>query len=231
MRWLLLMLFTVNICYLLWMVLTPTPGAGPSGGATDVSEPDRGVSYPVHLPRAPSYPATPGAQVHAVQDLACVQIGAFPDQDSRIQASELWSDYQPQPLERWLEDATLYRVHMVATDDTGQEFLGQIRRDLADAGVAVDSFLITDGDLAGNVSFGLFRQQVNALALQQELAEAGIDAEIVREREGQPALWLELRYEQGDGSPAQVLELGDLNADLQLTENLCETIAPAGHFP
>jgi len=235
MRWVLLMLVTVNACYLLWMVLTPTPGALPSGQAANEREQDRGVSYPGHLPQVPTpgatSPAAADAQMIADQGLSCLQIGAFPDQDSRVQASQRWSAYQPQPLERWPGDALLYRVHVSAGDVSGPDFLAEVRQALTDAGVTADSFLITEGDFAGYVSFGLFRQQDNALALQQELAGAGIDAELAREHDGQPALWLELRYERSGGSPVQAPELSELHADLQLTENLCETIAPAGHFP
>lgn len=212
-RWFLILLLTLNVCYLLWGVLRPTPGQElPPQQRADHSQ--AGEAYSV------SPLATPDTRY------VCAMVGPFPDEALREQAIGLWAAHEPRALSRPEAGEALYRVHVTTDGDDRSAHLSDVREQLQAAGLDIGSFLITDGQLAGDVSLGLFRQHENAVDIQQRAADAGVTATIHEEREEHASLWLQLRIDQPDGTPLSTEELQDLHEGLQYTENLCETIAP-----
>jgi len=212
-RWFLIMLLTLNVSFLLWGLLRPTPGQDLTlqqrTGHTQEGEADSIESMPAS-----------GLQY------VCALVGPFPDEVLREKAIQRWTTYAPRPMSRPEAGEALYRVHVPAGSDDQSEILSEVREQLQSADIDIGSFLITDGQLAGDVSLGLFRQHENARVIQQRVADAGIPATIHEEREEYTSLWLQLRFDSSDSVPLSIEELRDLHEGLQYTENLCETIAP-----
>lgn len=216
MRWFLIVLLTLNVCYLLWGLLRPTPG---QEAAMELAADRTQVGQ--------AYPVTPLVTPSDLSDSrpVCALIGPFPDESLRELAMERWATYEPRALSRSEPGEVFYRVHVSATEEGPDILLSSVRERLQGAEPDIGSFLISDGQLAGDVSLGLFRQHSNAVDVQRRASEAGVSAILHEEREESATYWLQLQFDTTQ-VPLSAGELRELDEDLQYTENLCETIAP-----
>ena len=115
-----------------------------------------------------------------------------------------------------------YRVYMPPfTSDTAAR---QTLANLLEHGV--DSFLITDGDLARGISLGVFSQQNSAYRLQEELAAEGYATNIQEIVRSNTEFWVVVQSLTAASLEALWQALLIDQPGLKQSENLCEIVAP-----
>lgn len=115
-----------------------------------------------------------------------------------------------------------YRVYMPPfTSDTAAR---QTLANLLENGV--DSFLITDGDLARGISLGVFSQQNSAYRLQEELAAEGYATNIQEIVRSNTEFWVVVQSLTAASLEALWQALLIDQPGLKQSENLCEIVAP-----
>lgn len=169
MKYLLLSLLLLNLLYALWQlqekpaaVVMEAPAVAASASARSAAVSANDAAAQASLPLDPT--------------ALCVTLGQFA---ARAQAQSLRQrllalDLQSRVLERKRETSTEYWL-VLAVVGTEQQALMQLSA-LQEQGV--DSFLITRGQLAGNLSLGVFAQEGNARARQQQLQVLGRDVRL-----------------------------------------------------
>lgn len=115
-----------------------------------------------------------------------------------------------------------YRVYMppFTSDTAARQTLANL---LANG---VDSFLITDGDLARGISLGVFSQQNSAFRLQEELAAEGYATNIQEIVRTNTEFWVLVQSATDAALEALWQSLLEEQPSLKQSENLCEIIAP-----
>ena len=115
-----------------------------------------------------------------------------------------------------------YRVYMPPfTSDTAAR---QTLANLLENGV--DSFLITDGDLARGISLGVFSQQNSAYRLQEELAAEGYATNIQEIVRSNTEFWVVVQSLTAASLEALWQALLIDQPGLKQSENLCEIVSP-----
>ena len=115
-----------------------------------------------------------------------------------------------------------YRVYMPPfTSDTAAR---QTLANLLENGV--DSFLITDGDLARGISLGVVSQQNSAYRLQEELAAEGYATNIQEIVRSNTEFWVVVQSLTAASLEALWQALLIDQPGLKQSENLCEIVAP-----
>jgi hypothetical protein len=153
----------------------PRAGPGPAGGdaragaadsAATSGAPVIAASPPVPLPPPPS-PAALGVVLRAA---GCAEIGPMSEQDAvRVQ---VMLDAVVQDLivtTQRAEDITSWWVYLAPSSAD----IARRVADLRERGVS-DLYVMPDGQWKGAISFGLFRQEELAVALQKTIAQKGV---------------------------------------------------------
>lgn len=127
--------------------------------------------------------------VNADIEQRCYSVGPFKDENDakflgiRAEAlgfsSEMRSLETGASIENW--------VHIPPLSNRQQSL--QLLRELQGRGI--DSYIITQGDLAEGISLGLFRNQTSAKNLTKKMRDLGYDVVIREVRRGEKELWLE----------------------------------------
>ncbi len=161
--------------------------------------------------------------------LYCVQLGAFKDLAdvndfiaSYGASMEVALDVQQQAAK------PQYRVYLPPSEsrDAAINAIGQLRAILSANNLMIDSFLISQGDLANGIALGLFSEQANAANVKSQLETIGYDVliqEVASVREELNVVIAELESEaifQGHW-----VEIQRARPYLRAVEKLCETIA------
>lgn len=120
-----------------------------------------------------------------------------------------------------------YWVH-IPPRPTRKEAVGLLRQLQADN---IDSFLITEGDLANGISLGFFTRQSSAQKLNQRRQTQGYDVQIKVVPRVRSQLWL-LYDVQSYGEFTQILwkKVQQGNNGLERHKNSCDRIASADYF-
>lgn len=169
MRYLFLSLLLLNILYALWELQERS--VIPALISTDSAVSSSPVS--VHDAPAPVQNPVPVPGVsgdHIEADALCVTLGRFAGEAEaqllrqRLMALDIGSQIQ----KRDLVTSTEYWLVMPVVAVDRQQGLAQLAA-LQDQGI--DSFLITRGEFAGNLSLGVFSRKENALARQEQLRD------------------------------------------------------------
>lgn len=129
-------------------------------------------------------------------------------------------------LELGGEPQLLQRVYLVPPESVAADvFVSELNAAVQLAGYDIDSYLVADGVLAGNISLGLFADATNASRVHAQLEMLGYQPVIAPESRTVLRDWLQLWY-QGLSEPVlQTLQDQIRMMGLAITENLCETIA------
>ena len=107
---------------------------------------------------------------NAESSVACLAIGDFQNvTESNALVSELRLQGLQARIELLEQIESEYRVYMppFTSDAAARQTLANLM------GNGIDSFLISDGDLAQGISLGVFSAQPSAFGLQEELASGG----------------------------------------------------------
>jgi hypothetical protein len=231
-RWTVLLLLTLNVSYLLWSLLSPEPV---------VQSP---TPWPDSVPALEVLPdnvvaresvSDSGSVPDAVPRIAsCWRIGPFTEPQQRAAFVESRLAGIPSAV---LEEEQLlegdWRVFLPPADS--REAAIALRESMqsvaAEAGESLESFVMTDGPLENGVSLGLFRQEDNARSLASRAEALGLEVGVERESMLRPVEWVEVMVLPGWMDESRRSGLASYTAGLQVTENLCQTIAPQPYFP
>ncbi len=243
MRRLVLLLLTVNVCYLLWSVLTlNAPEVSPVAWPDEVSSlrmlpPDQSVSDAQEAVRndllTTSVSGVAESEPQAVLG-QCWRIGPFTSSELRSSfVRSRLADVAVAVIERQQESAGGWRVFLPPAEDraAASALRESFRAAAAEAGEELDSYVMTAGDRANAVSLGLFTQEQNARNLQARVVAFGMDALVEQEVSTRTVEWVELFASREWMNEARRSGLAAYAPDLQVTENLCQMIAPEPDFP
>jgi len=158
-------------------------------------------------------------------NFACLAIGDF---ENITVSNALVTELRQQGLQARVELQeqleSEYRVYMPPfTSDAAAR---QALVNLLESGI--DSFLITDGDLAQGISLGVFSLQNSAFRLQEELASEGYATNIQETVRSNTEFWVVLNSATSSELEALWLTLLNTQPSLKQSENLCQIIAPFG---
>ncbi len=169
--------------------------------------------------------------VESVQsvDLYCVQLGAFRDLADVNDFIASYGASMKVALDVQQQTAKpQYRVYLPPSEsrEAAINAIGQLRAALSANNLVIDSFLISQGDLANGIALGLFSEQANAANVKSQLQTIGYDVlihEVASVREELNVVIGELGSEaifQGHWA-----EIQRTRPYLRAVEKLCETIA------
>jgi len=206
-RALIVLLLVLNVGVALWWLLRdPAPVASP--------EASPGVAR-LQLVDAPSAgaggdpsPAPPPASVVVTQ---CHSFGPFEDEATLEKAQSRLQPVVAQLQRRttWAGTARNWRVYLPAFADIAAA--ETVANDIAEAGF-LDYYVLRDGEQAGSVALGLFRNEAPARERQAALAAAGFDAQVAPVGAGPPRYWLDIGAGEFFDAPvfAEVVGAGGL---------------------
>lgn len=170
MRFVFLFLLLLNVLYALWQL-----------------QDDRAAQVLYDTADAPleQLPSTTGAQTLVPSNRAntlvspaslCVNLGSFPSRDKaeqlrqRLLALSIQSEVISRPVADTLDYWLIFPVQGGESEAISRLKLLQAQ--------GIDSFLITQGPLAGNISLGVFSREDYALARQAQLQAQGYSVEV-----------------------------------------------------
>lgn len=159
------------------------------------------------------------------ESLACLAIGDFENiTDTNVLVDELRQQGLQARVELQEQIESEYRVYMppFTSDTAARQTLANL---LANG---IDSFLITNGDLAQGISLGVFTQQSSAFTLQEELASEGYATNIQETILSNTEFWIVIRSATSLELEELWLTLLNSRPSLKQSENLCQMIAPEG---
>lgn len=240
MRWILITLVTLNVCYFLWQWLQDDGGSPrypelPAAPMVELLEQDGALRGDEASEEVAGQRQDPERSVAGDLASRCARVGPFRDEQARRHFRQVLGDDLPIALQRAEQvDETRFRVYLPPFESrqVAAEANTDLRQALDSEGLSIESFVITSGELADGISLGVFRERDNAAQLRRRLRELDHPVRVREEQSTETVYWLVVK-----GGPA-VVELNQrwaaLSAEydtLQVTENLCEPFAPSTDFP
>ena len=129
---------------------------------------------------------------------------------------------------------TLHRVYLPAEPgrQAALDLIAELRRASEAAGMSMDSYIVSGGDLDNAISLGLFSDVRNALRVQTQVQALGYSPVIALEERQSSRFWLVIGAAAVsdnflESMRAQMLDV----TDFSVRENLCEMIAHQEQFP
>jgi hypothetical protein len=157
----------------------PRAGTGAAGGnarngAADAVQGAPGVAAAPSAPPAPPAPSppqpSPAALGVVLKAAGCAEIGPMSEQDAvRVQVMLDAVVLDMTVKTQRAEDITSWWVYLAPSSAD----IAKRVADLRERGVS-DLYVMTDGQWKGAISFGLFRQEELAVALQKTIAQKGV---------------------------------------------------------
>jgi hypothetical protein len=228
MRYIAVFLLLANVVYFSWnqytardAALGPTPVTIPpiNNGLNLLSERNGSVE----LPEA-------GVAQAAVVSGYCALVGLFRNLDDAnyfmLGAQKLGIDTELKLSGELLSPQ--YRVYILplsSREEATSTLIG-LNEELRDAELAIESYLITRGELGNGIALGVFDQLSNAEGVQSQALELGYSPEIGEIPRADGDIRVQLMLDnQFPFETDQWLELTRDRPYLTQVENLCETIA------
>ncbi len=172
----------------------------------------------------------------AMQNKVCLRVGPFNNSEDAaafiVKARELQlrtelefeGDRLPSQFRVFLPPASSRAIAAIILDGLGEA--------AESAGLQLETYLITRGNLENAIALGVFESPELASEIEVKVAELGYEPkieEIVRS-DGGVVVWLEGANSLTLGG-SEWLDLAQESPELIATENLCETIAQGEQFP
>lgn len=156
---------------------------------------------------------------------ACLALGVFNTlNEANVFMAELSQQGYQTRLQLQEQTESEYRVYMPPfnSDAAARQTLASLLEN------GIDSFIISEGDLAQAISLGVFSQQESAYRLQEQLAAQGYATSILELVRSNTEFWVVVE----SSSSAELEDLWQSllagRSTLQQSENLCEIVAPEG---
>lgn len=165
----------------------------------------------------------------------CAEIGPFEDlSDADGFIGTNVSRFAMTAEVRRLPAAPDYRVYLppFASRELADSTMTALREAFAANGLAIDSFLISRGELENGIALGLFSEQRNATNVQAQLERLGYRVVIAEEEKFREEVWVLVSGVESEAEFARHwAEIQLSRSYIQTGEKLCETIAHGVQFP
>jgi len=128
----------------------------------------------------------------------------------------------------------LYRVYLPAEPgrQAALDLIAELRRDSEAAGLSMDSYIVSGGNLDNAISLGLFSDERNALRVQTQVQTLGYSPVIAPEERQSSRFWLVIGAAAVSDNFLESIRAQMLDVtDFSVRENLCEMIAHQEQFP
>ena len=156
---------------------------------------------------------------------SCYRLGPFDSQEDYRHLNNKFGElgYQVEVYQGELEELNGFWVYLSSPDSLSG--FASLREKLR--AEKLDGYLIPDGNLAGNISLGLFSSLDNALSHQRLAISKGYQPKISESYRNKPRYWLAVELPEGQIS----LDLEKLEIDPKKTQKeACEKVASRGQF-
>ena len=233
MRWIILLLLIMNTGYFAWGTYQESQSRYVK---PVVSEPEKEQGKRLvlwsesgnNLPRSELLPEPVERSSRTSTELTpegqCLVVGPFSSADKADDmqqrlfslgvASRERSDNETNEYDHWVHIPPL----------AGREAAIRLLRELQ--GQGIDSFVITQGELADGISLGLFSKEASANKVSSRLLQAGYETRIKRLARQPQTYWLELAAKQADKITEVMWEnFADEYNGLKVLEKSCKGIA------
>jgi hypothetical protein len=191
MRWILIMLLLLNMALFAWFWRSPSV-VEPSNIKPSIEDsPALVLLSEVQAPSAVSFSNTQMDEAVA----ACYELGPFKDSSDVEEFNLIHQDSFSIRIERrQMQMRVDYRVYLPpsASREAAESALQELRGSLQSNNLAIDSLLITRGDLENGLALGLFTEQRNALNVEMQLEQLGYKVLIIEEPRTQEQWWISL---------------------------------------
>jgi hypothetical protein len=224
MRWILISLLLLNTALFAWFLLLPVKAEQQRGEINIDPFPDLVLLSEVQAASS-SRQFSPQASAGSDVVAACYELGPFADSyDTEQFALSEKDKFAMQIDNRQVQTRVDYRVYLspYASRDAAETALEELRAKLQANNLAIDTLVITRGDLENGVALGLFSEQRNALNVESQLTRLGYEVHIIEELRTQEQLWISL-LESPEGARLllQWPVIQQQRPYLQYTEKLC----------
>lgn len=189
MRWVFLSLVSLNLLVMVWFWRDQSGITDVQVQLNNTEQQGQGLILLSEVSQSQLNYKTKQTSNESIEDKRCYSVGPFKDEDDAkflgIRAEALGFESQMRSLatggsvEHW--------VHIPPLANRQQSL--QLLRELQGRGV--DSYIITQGELAEGISLGLFRNQKSAENLTQKMLAMDYNVVIKEVLRGEKELWLE----------------------------------------
>ena len=230
MRYIVIFLLLANLVYLGWNYYQPAPSAP----ASELTRPL--LNNGLMLLSEFEVVAAEQARLNAEAARLCAQITGFASVDD---ANSLIAAARALGLQATLELtgtalAPRFRVFLppASSRSIATITLDSLSERIRNAGMQIETYLITRGLLENAIALGVFTSLSAAEMTRQQLQELGYEAEIeeIPRSDGDIEVWLKDPDSDQVGD-TEWLDLSAERPELSRAENLCQTIAQVSQFP
>ncbi len=219
MRWILISLLILNIAAFAWFW---RQGEAPRPQQPVPASPEASTLTLLSEQRPDAAPVVVDAQVGAA---ACHEVGPFASEAEAQQfVSSLGAGFDTLIDSRATQLRLDYRVYLppYGSRDEAAAALETLRERLQAEGVAIDSFLMSRGELANGIALGLFAERDNAINVQRQMTELGYSVVLEEEPRMQEAAWVQVEDPaQGPTLLSRWPALSQQWPSVQRAEKLC----------
>lgn len=235
-RWLGVALLMVNAVYFSWQWTVAAPPQKSVPAAADSTA----AGEPLHLLSEATSASAPAPVAAEAEALARLPVAESVPEEPAFDLCWLVGPYKEPVSARQLRDrlgslgieVSLHEIQ-VQTKSDYWVYLGPeasrasavaLLRELRQKGI--DSFLITEGELANGVSLGLFSQQDRARSLLQARSKQGYPAKMVEVPRYRSELWVRLPDQARGQIPGALWDtMTDDMPEVEIRRNRCDVIA------
>jgi len=165
----------------------------------------------------------------------CIEIGPFEDIPHAQTVIDAFAAIVPMTVEsRSIVGAIEYRVFLPPFPDI--EIAGQtldaLRSTFEARNLAIDTFLITRGEMANGIALGLFGEHRNAVNVREQMRSLGYEVAVREEVKSVEEYWLlSQQIDSREVFDSSWIEIESSVPAVQAVEKLCQTIAQETQFP
>jgi hypothetical protein len=188
MRWVFLSLVCLNLLVMVWF----WRDQGLLESSNKITEPQQqgeGLVLLSELGRNQLIYKTNQGSSNSDIEQRCYSVGPFKDENDAkflgIRAEALGFTSEMRSLETGASIENWVHIPPLANRQQSLQLLRELQ------GRGIDSYIITQGDLAEGISLGLFRNQTSAKNLTKKMQDMGYNVVIKEVRRGEKELWLE----------------------------------------
>ena len=236
MRWIILLLLFLNTGYFAWGTYQQSLQSyeQPVLPESEVQQGKRLVLWSESgkdVPRSELIPepiiverSQPAAQKIEEEGQQCMLVGPFPSSQKADQLQQRLFSLGISSRERSDTENLTYDHWVHIPPLSGREAAIRLLRELQ--GQEIDSFVITQGELANGISLGLFSKEDSANKVSSRLLQAGYETRIKKLARQPQAFWLELTEDHAEKlTTAMLEELVEEYNELKILEKNCKGIA------